>query len=49
MLEERYPNAADEWNDKLQNIFDRRLILPNDKKDSEIIKEFLEEISTGKE
>lgn len=36
----------DEW---LENIFDRKLILPNDKKDSEIIKEFLEEISTGKE
>ena len=30
----------DEW---LENIFDRKLILPNDMKDSEIIKEFLEE------
>lgn len=36
----------DEW---LENIFDRKLILPNDMKDSEIIKEFAEEISTGKE
>ena len=36
----------DEW---LENIFDRKLILPNDMKDSEIIKEFVEEISTGKE
>jgi hypothetical protein len=36
----------DEW---LENIFDRKIILPNDKKDSEIIKEFVEEISTGKE
>ena len=35
-----------EW---LENIFDRKLILPNDMKDSEIIKEFVEEISTGKE
>lgn len=36
----------DEW---LENIFDRKLILPNDMKDSEIIKEFAKEISTGKE
>ena len=36
----------DEW---LENIFDRNLILTNDMQDSEIIKEFLEEISTGKE
>lgn len=48
--EKEYPNATiginDEW---LENIFDRKLILPNDMKDSEIIKEFVEEISTGKE
>lgn len=36
----------DEW---LENIFDRKLILPNDMKDSDIIKEFAEEISTRKE
>lgn len=36
----------DEW---LENIFNRKLILPNDMKDSEIIKEFAKEISTGKE
>lgn len=47
---EENPNETiginDEW---LENIFDRKIILPNDKKDSEIIKEFVEEISTGKE
>ena len=46
MREKEYPNATigvnDEW---LENIFDRKLILPDDKKDSEIIKEYL----TGKE
>lgn len=36
----------DEW---LENIFDRELILPGDKKDSEIIKEFAEENLTRKE
>lgn len=36
------------WNTH-ENIFDRKLILPNDMKDSEIIKEFAKEISTGKE
>lgn len=36
----------DEW---LENIFDRKLILPNDKKDSEIIKEFAEQNLTRKE
>lgn len=50
MREKEYPDATtginDEW---LENIFDRKLILPNDMKDSEIIKEFAEEISTGKE
>lgn len=50
MGEKEYPDATiginDEW---LENIFDRKLILPNDMKDSEIIKEFAKEISTGKE
>lgn len=50
MREKEYPDATigsnDEW---LENIFDRKLILPNDMKDSEIIKEFAEEISTRKE
>lgn len=50
MKKKEYPNATiginDEW---LENIFDRKLILPNDMKASEIIKEFAEEISTGKE
>lgn len=50
MREKEYPDETiginDEW---LENIFDRKLILPNDMKDSEIIKEFAEEISTGKE
>nr|DAP23931.1 MAG TPA: hypothetical protein [Caudoviricetes sp.] len=38
--------VEDEW---LENIFDRKLILPNNKKDSEIIKEFAEENLTRKE
>lgn len=50
MREKEYPDATiginDEW---LENIFDRKLILPNDMKDSDIIKEFAEKISTGKE
>ena len=50
MREKEYPDATiginDEW---LENIFDRKIILPNDMKDSEIIKDFAEEISTGKE
>nr|DAI97762.1 MAG TPA: hypothetical protein [Caudoviricetes sp.] len=50
MKKKENPNETiginDEW---LENIFDRKIILPNDKKDSEIIKEFVEEISTGKE
>lgn len=45
MKKKENPNATiginDEW---LENIFDRKLILPNDMKDSEIIKEFVEEI-----
>lgn len=36
----------DEW---LENIFDRKIILPNDKKDSEIIKEFAEQNLIRKE
>ncbi len=35
--------------DRLENFIDRELILPNKKKDSRIIKEFAEEILTGKE
>ena len=50
MKKKENPNATiginDEW---LENIFDRKLMLSNDMKDSEIIKEFVEEISTGKE
>ena len=50
MKKKEFPNATiginDEW---LENMFDRKLILPNDMKDSEIIKQFAEEISTGKE
>lgn len=50
MKKKENPNETiginDEW---LENIFDRKIILLNDKKDSEIIKEFVEEISTGKE
>lgn len=38
--------VEDEW---LEEIFDRKLILPNDKKDSEIIKEFAEQNLTRKE
>ena len=38
--------VEDEW---LEDIFDRKLILPNDKKDSEIIKEFAEQNLTRKE
>nr|DAN89853.1 MAG TPA: hypothetical protein [Caudoviricetes sp.] len=48
--EKEYPNATiginDEW---LENIFDRKLILPNDMKDSEIIKEFAEQNLIRKE
>lgn len=50
MREKEYPDATiginDEW---LENFLNREVILPNNKKDSKIIKEFLEEISTGKE
>lgn len=50
MKKKENPNETIEINDEwLENIFDRKIILPNDKKDSEIIKEFVEEISTGKE
>ena len=44
MKKKENPNATiginDEW---LENIFDRKIILPNDIKDSEIIKEFAEQ------
>ena len=50
MKKKEFPNAPiginDEW---LENIFDRKLIFPSDKKDSEIIKEFAEENLTRKE
>lgn len=36
----------DEW---LENIFDRKIILPDNKKSSDLLKEFTEEYSTGKE
>ena len=36
----------DEW---LKNIFDRKIILPDNEKSSELLKEFAEEYSTGKE
>lgn len=53
MREKGYPDATiginDEWLDKLENIMEREVILPNSKKTSAIIKEFAEEISTGKE
>ena len=50
MKKKENPNATIGINDeRFENILDRKLILPNNKKDSEIIKEFLEEISTGKE
>ena len=50
MKKKENPDATiginDEW---LENIFDRKIILPNDIKDSEIIKEFAEENLTRKE
>ena len=36
----------DEW---FENIFDRKIILPDNEKSSELLKEFAEEYSTGKE
>lgn len=50
MKKKENPNETiginDEW---LENIFDRKIILPNDKKDSEIIKEFAEQNLIRKE
>ena len=50
MKKKETPNATiginDEW---LKNIFDRKIILPSDIKDIEIIKEFAEENFKRKE
>lgn len=50
MKKKENPNETiginDEW---LENIFDRKIILPNDEKDSEIIKEFAEQNLIRKE